>query len=267
MAATTDHPAATPKNIDEPESGVANEAVAVPARRIKIRTTLPATPLPPQAGRLPLETERLALVPISQADLADYHEIRTQPAYMVRSARGRVNENLAETQKWLDRFLPPNDGLTYAFAIRRKGGTAEGEAGEERRTIGMMGIVRMNSGTGWPEIGYGINPAHQGRGYATELLCEVVRFWWTLPRREVVVEMEPKFVFATVGSDDGAAAAERWKDGEVVDMPERVMAIADAANTASLRVMEKLGFTRFTEWDAEDDQTLRIAASWLLRPT
>ncbi|KAH7040936.1 GNAT domain-containing protein [Microdochium trichocladiopsis] len=247
--------------------------VTPPQRKVKVRTTLPFSPLPPLATRQPLETERLRLVPITQDLLPDYHWIRTQPEYMVNSRQGRPDRDLAETQKWMDRFVPPGDQHTYTFAIKMKkepsaaAAAAEGEeAAFESRAIGMMGIVRMNRGTGWPEIGYGINNTHHGRGYATELLREVLKFWWSLPREEVVVEMDAKYVFGTAEDGDGGHAADK-ADGIVVDMPERVMAIADVTNLPSLRVMEKVGFTQFASFVFEDDDPpLPVVASWLLRP-
>ncbi|KXJ97271.1 GNAT domain-domain-containing protein [Microdochium bolleyi] len=275
---TADEPVAA-TTITSQDSDPATEP-AIASRKVTVRTTLPVTPLPALAGRQPLETERLRLVPISQDDLAGYHAIRTRPEYMVHSSQGRVDRDLGETQAWLNRFLPPNDGSTYVFAIKEKvvgagpvgaeTGTATGEGAEKEddmdRAIGMMGIVRMNSGTGWPEVGYGINTTHHGKGYATELLREVVRFWWTLPREEVVVEMKPRYVFGTAPFTEGVGVL-REEDPELVEMPERIMAVADITNARSLRVMEKLGFVRFAEWDREDDPSERDAACWLLRPT
>lgn len=217
---------------------------------------------------------------------------------------------MAETQRWMDRFVEPGDQETYAFAIKLKrppspqssstprpppsssSGTAAAESladGEreeedfETRAIGMMGMVRANRGSGWPEIGYGINQTHHGRGFGTELLREVLRFWWTLPREDVVVEMESRYVFDTVSrghqeddgeslvdardGDDGRESERKRDEDKVIEMTERVMAIADAENWPSLRVMEKVGFRRFTEFiDEEDDPPVPLAAAWFIRP-
>lgn len=274
-------------------------------KKVKVKTTLPIFPLPPLSTRPTLETARLLLVPITQDLLPDFHWIRTTPSNMVHSNQGRVDHDMAETQCWMDRFVSPGDQETCAFAIKLKRppsspaptssssslppGTTESLADGEReedfetRAIGMMGVVRANRGSGWPEIGYGINQTHHGRGFGTELLREVLRFWWTLPREDVVVEMEARYVFDTVSrghqeddgeslvdardGDDGRESERKRDEDKVIEMTERVMAIADAENRPSLRVMEKVGFRRFTEFiDEEDDPPVPLAAAWFIRP-
>jgi RimJ/RimL family protein N-acetyltransferase len=74
--------------------------------------------------------------------------------------------------------------------------------------VGGMGCKGPPNATGMVEIGYGVNPAYQGRGYATETAAALVDWLGTQP--------------------------------EV----RRVTAECLASNHASARVLEKVGFAR-----------------------
>lgn len=192
---------------------------------VKVKTTLPILPLPPLPSRPAIKTPRLILQPFSQEHLAGCHAIRTREEDMVNSTQGRVDRDLDETQIWLNRFLPPNDAHTYSFAIIHP------PTGE---MIGMCGLVRMNAGTKWPEVGYGLNKEFHGQGLASEMLRAFLEFWWTVPREEREAEFQSRYV------------ADAASDGTI---HEHLMAIASADNGPSIRVLDKAHFTKFGEWE------------------
>ncbi|KAI0968903.1 acyl-CoA N-acyltransferase [Xylaria arbuscula] len=195
----------------------------------KVKTNLPRRPLPPNNARRPIHTARLVIRPLTQDDLPALHALRTQPAVMAKTALGRVDQDLAETQTKLDPFLAPRDAETYNPGIYL---AATGEL------IGLGGVFGAGSALGWPEVGYMLRSEHWGRGYATEFLAAFVEDWWGLPRGEVEVEVDALSV--SEGTGDG--------EGEEGNVPELLCAIVEDTNAGSLRVMEKVGFKRFKSW-------------------
>lgn len=112
---------------------------------VTVKTTLPTVPLPSNAERVAVSTERLILHPLTPEDLDLVHVLRTQSEVMQHSALGRIDQDLDETRKWLARFLPPHDSITVNCAICLK------DTGE---LIGLGGCHRLQGSLGWPEIGY-----------------------------------------------------------------------------------------------------------------
>ncbi len=86
--------------------------------------------------------------------------------------------------------------------------------------IGQMGCKRPPNSNGEVEIGYGVNPAFQGRGYASELVTAFAT--WLLERKSVA-----------------CVRAETVMD-----------------NLASMRVLEKSGFVRTGTRDDPEDGAL-----------
>jgi RimJ/RimL family protein N-acetyltransferase len=199
-------------------------------KTVKVRTTLPVTPFPTSSERPQIKTERLILRPLCQDDLHGLHSIRSEPEVMFYTPAGRPDKDLAETQAKLDLFLPPQDAVRYNLAIHL---ASTGEM------IGVGGMHRLTSDAGgftWPEMGYLFKKAHWGQGYGTEAMKAFIDTWWKLPRKEVEVEADA----LTVDSP-----------GQV---PERLMAVIESGNTGSRRVLEKLGFRRYTEWNEPDSR-------------
>ncbi|KAK5636454.1 hypothetical protein RRF57_012166 [Xylaria bambusicola] len=196
-----------------------------PASKIKVQTTLPRHPFPPNTARSPLKTERLIIRPLTQDDLPALHALRTQPEVMVCTALGRIDADISETQAKLDPFLPPGDADTY------NPGICLASTGE---LIGLGGVFRPTSELGWPEVGYMIRKEHWGKGYATEFLRAYVRDWWGLPREKAEV-----FV-------DGDSLEDDVGKGESVR--EMLCAIVEEGNMGSTRVVEKSGFRKFKAW-------------------
>ena len=205
---------------------------------VKVKTTIPRQPFPPNTDRQPIQTERLLIRTLTQDDLQAMHELRTQPEVMIFTLRGCIDSNMAETQARLDMSLPPTgDRETFNTAVCL---AATGEF------IGVGGVHRSASPVlGWPEIGYQFKSEHWGRGYATEFLHAFLERWWALPRVEAEVEVDARSVAAATADCGGSAD---------VMVPEMLCAIVDADNPGSLRILQKAGFERFKEWKEPDSR-------------
>ncbi|RFU78704.1 acyl- n-acyltransferase [Trichoderma arundinaceum] len=197
--------------------------------RIKIRTTLPL--IPPIDSRDEIHTARLILRPPRVSDVPALHKLRTQHEVMQCTPLG-VDKTLEDTLRSLDKMLPPNDSKTYHFHVFQK------DTGELVGKGGMHGVDGCHFG--WPEAGYSFKHEHWGKGYATEFMTAYLENWWSLPRKEVEIEVDP----VSVGSEGLEAG-----DAPVV---ERIAAVIDVTNKGSGRVLEKSGFTRFKEWKTLD---------------
>lgn len=201
------------------------------SERVKIRTTLPL--IPPIDAREEIHTPRLIIRAPRISDVPALHKLRIQHEVMKYSAQG-ADETLEDTRRSMDALLPPNDSTTYHFFIFQK------DTGELIGKGGMHGIT--GHFFGWPECGYSFKQEAWGKGYATEFLSAFLDSWWSLPREEVEIEVDPTSV--------GAEEAETTGDGFV---RERILAVVDTFNKGSSRVLEKLAFKQFREWTFLDD--------------
>jgi RimJ/RimL family protein N-acetyltransferase len=203
-------------------------------RRVLAKSTLPCLPLPPNAMRQHIHTERLVLRPLDRNDFDGFRILRTQPEAMTGTTLGRVDRGIAETHAALDFFLPPNDSKAFLYGIFL---ATSGEL------VGEGGVHSMESSvSGWPEIGYKFKKEHWGHGYATEFLRGFLTAWWSLPRRTVEVNAHQSSI--------------EFKGREIVQ--EQVFANTDIENTPSQRVLAKAGFRSFLEWTEPDTQEHRL---------
>ncbi|KAI1375316.1 acyl-CoA N-acyltransferase [Hypoxylon crocopeplum] len=193
---------------------------------VKVKTTLPTSPLLPNSERKPIRTERLILRPFAEDDLDDIWTMRTQPEVMNFTATGRIEADKKETWAFMARSMPPNDLTSYNYVI------CLASTGELIGTGGARGVGL----SGWPEIGYMFKREHWGNGYATEFLRSLVDNWRTLPRSEIELEVDGRSI-------DGA--------GEV---PESLKAVIDENNLGSRRVLEKSGFREYIRWTEPDSR-------------
>lgn len=206
-------------------------ALAAPPRP-RIKTTIPVTPLPPLSEREPIKTARLILRPLVHDDMPAFHSMRSDPESMMYSSAGRADLDMAETTAFVSNFMTPLDAETYVFAITL---ASSGEF------VGFAGVVRLNRGIAWPEVGYFVRRDLWGGGYASECMRGFLEAWARLPRQTVETEIEALFLGGGVAGS---------KEGEVV--PEQVMARAHAVNLASVKVMEKAGFKKLGGWSSSD---------------
>ncbi len=180
------------------------------------KTTRPIFPAPSP----PITTARLLLRSLKSSDLADFHALRTQSEVMKWTSQAKIDVDQTATQVWLDRFLPPNEGMTFHFAVE--------ELAVPGKVIGSLGCYIAEP----PEVGYMLRTETWGKGYATEAIQRWLQAYWALPRREVVLEAE--------GSDP-----ENVDDVTVVR--EVLRADAESNNVASARILARCGFKVVSE--------------------
>ncbi|KAJ5096410.1 hypothetical protein NUU61_005766 [Penicillium alfredii] len=202
---------------------------------VTIKTSLPTLPLPANTMRPILTTDRLLIRPLASSDLEALHTLRTQPEVMKWTTAGRIDHDLKETHAKLDLFLPPNDTRTANCAICLKG------SGE---FIGIGGCHLYPGCHGWPEIGYMLQQEVWGRGLATEFLSVWLPFWGRLSRSEREMRVRR----------DMLAVSEKGDANVVPVVRERLVAITEASNLASQKVLLKAGFESFCGF-AEVDAT------------
>jgi RimJ/RimL family protein N-acetyltransferase len=165
----------------------------------------------------PVRTQRLTIRPATPDDL---------------ESLGRI-QNLPEVTTW----LPSNPGTQADYLLRMgRHGLLPRTLVLERESV-IIGELYLHLTSGWAqrevaddakdseaEIGWGLDPAHQGQGYATEAAGELLRLCF-----------------------------------EVLGV-RRVTAGAFADNAASLRVMERLGMREETRGVRT---TLHRTAGWV----
>ncbi|KAM0352689.1 hypothetical protein ACHAO7_002607 [Fusarium culmorum] len=197
-----------------------------PLDYIKVKTTLPVYPLPPNSERKPFQTKRLTMRPMTQDDFKHVRAVRTEPEGMIWSTQGRPDIEMEETQKSLDRRLPPNDVKGYDWLISLT------ETGE---FVGLGGSCVWSAELGWPAIGYQFLKVHWGKGYASEFVKGYLDHWWSLPRTEVEISVDKN---TTLG------------DSEVQD--ECISAVTVGDHAASQNVLKKCGMEFASSWTETD---------------
>lgn len=121
----------------------------------------------PSGGLPRLETPRLILRPMERSDAADLFEYagrRDTSRYLLWSP----HPSLEYTRSYLTmigRFY--RKGQFFDWAVVEK---------ESRKMIGTCGFTRIAEQHKLGEIGYVLNPAFHGRGYATEAVGAVIAF-------------------------------------------------------------------------------------------
>jgi RimJ/RimL family protein N-acetyltransferase len=146
----------------------------------------------------PLETERLALRPYEEGDFGAYHAIRALPevsTYLYDGPLGLAEAREKHTRLVASRGLEAEGDWLPAVIGLRDSGTMVGDVG--------LHWASVQHRTG--EVGFVLDPAHQGHGYATEAARAMIGWG-----------------FGTFGL-------------------HRMIGRTEARNTASARVLEKLG--------------------------
>lgn len=164
----------------------------------------------------PLHTNRLALRPLKESD--------ADPIFFLRSS--------PEVNRYVDR--PPTTELAQASTFINKISTAIAEGGScywaitekgKDELIGTACIWNLTADGGTAEIGYELDPAHQGKGIMTEAIKAVLDFAFT---------------------EAGLSTLEAWTHKD---------------NTASTRVLLKNGFILTDRKDPENENLLIFSIS------
>lgn len=149
----------------------------------------------------PIETERLVLRRFSLGDAPSMHAYASLPEvarYMLWEPL-TLQETEARLARWLESEGDMEEGDNLSYAITLKG------SGE---LVGDCGLGFRDKAARQAEIGYSLHPGHQGHGYATEAVREMLRLGFESCNRH------------------------------------RIYARCDARNEGSWRLMERLGMRR-----------------------
>lgn len=117
----------------------------------------------------PLETDRLLLRPHDEGDLDAVHAIETRPdvaRYLYDRPSTSREESLARLRRKMERSAIDEEHDSLLLAVVRK---AEGDL------IGHVVLMRRSVEHRQGEIGYVLDPAHHGHGYATEASALMLR--------------------------------------------------------------------------------------------
>ena len=114
-----------------------------------------------------IETERLVLRQLRTSDAFDMFEYARRPD-VTRYLLWSPHPNIEHTRQYLE-YLQTRYavGDFYDWAVVLK---------SEQKMIGTCGFVKFDLTNNNGEIGYVINPAYAGHGYATEAAYAVLRF-------------------------------------------------------------------------------------------
>ncbi|KAJ5211177.1 hypothetical protein N7491_010997 [Penicillium cf. griseofulvum] len=179
-----------------------------------------------------IESDRLLLRPITDADATALFAIRSRPEVAEMNHPKIPFKSIEETLEWMATKVfssGPSDiiGRSFNYAIVDKTIPVT-----EERVVGSLSINKVDP---FPEIGYAVHPSCWGKGYATEALQLMLKMWWNLARRRV----------------DGEDACA----GEA----EKAFALCEKRNAASCRVLEKCGFKIVGDFQEEGDDLFNFA--------
>ncbi|TWU75492.1 hypothetical protein ED733_005389 [Metarhizium rileyi] len=200
-----------------------------PLEWVTVKTTLPATPLPPLDTRAAIKTDRLVLRPTLASDLDGWHALRLQPEVMKWTGQGKPDPDIDWSRQKLKQRLSPDGDAKYEYMV------CLADTGE---MIGTAGSHILVGELGWPVIGYMLRKEFWGKGYATEIVHAFLEAWWALPRAEADVEVE-------------RSTAVEGSDGK---MRECIVAVTMDGNTASQRVLAKANMELVKAWDEADKE-------------
>lgn len=167
---------------------------------------MPVRPLPPNADRPQMKTDRLLIRPFLPSDLEAFHSLRSIESTQKESTtRGRADRDLDESKKHLEWFQTEDQLHWYFGAFLQSTGELIGECGFPD-TDGWR--------SGRPEAEFLIKPEFCRQGYGTEMWNAILSSWWELPREKRRYQLQP--VFVSTGKEPGDEVADAvgfvWED-------------------------------------------------------
>jgi RimJ/RimL family protein N-acetyltransferase len=112
-----------------------------------------------------LDTDRLRLAPVAEADFADLCRLTAHPEVGGKLKHGVLTE--AETRAQLDTYRATWDSRGYGvFVMRRR---------EDGAFVGIVGLWDHDEGVG-VAMRYAVMPEHRSRGYTKEGAIAVLKF-------------------------------------------------------------------------------------------
>lgn len=184
---------------------------------------------------------------------------------MVNTSTGVVDADLESSQKWMDRYLAPNDVHTYDLMIWVKANEQPWEH------IGCIGCHIL---TPVPHLGYMLRTEWWGKSIATKSVQAFLQVWWNLDR----IETEVSSADAKDDHDLHLMSLElnQTKQSQDLDLeskpdlkavPEILLAEIEENNVGSKKVVERSGFEcRDSELVVEDNGTFMLLDYIMSRP-
>jgi len=217
----------------------------------RYRTTRPILPLTPDRKIIEArvnDTTTIQLRRFETTDLEHVHRLRTQEAVMVNTSAGIRDASLGVTQTWMDRFLPPNDAVTFDLLLWVKQGD------EPWEHIGVMGCHVFEP---VPHVGYMLRTEWWGKGVATKALQAFLDAWWVLDRREVELDLR-----GVEDEHESHLMRLEWNNEKSdVDLgvgmravPEILLAEIEERNIGSIKVAERCGFKYRSRESVKEEQ-------------
>ncbi|KAL6236996.1 GNAT domain-containing protein [Aspergillus navahoensis] len=224
------------------------------------------------------QTARLSFKPLCLTDTPALHELRTESEVMKWSVQKVPDASLQQTEDWIrawvstdtypstsgsdpeyegegvvksnqsnkNRTKSKQKGLCFSVRELAHIQSSEKEEGPRQdRIVATVGIKEAESPITKRlqyELGYMFVPRVWGKGYASEAVKGIVRWWF-----------EYLDSFYTLDSDYSKVSGGDGGEGDVAEK-DRIYAIVSKTNGASLRVLEKCGF-RVVGEGREDDGT------------
>ena len=119
-------------------------------------------------------TERLALRRATMNDCAAMHAIMSNPIAM-RYWSTPPHTEMAETERWMASMVDADPAESDDFIVTLDGAL-----------IGKLGAWKL------PEVGFLIDPAHWGRGYAREALAAFIERRIAMGSKELTADVDPR---------------------------------------------------------------------------
>lgn len=114
-----------------------------------------------------ITTDNLLLRRMNYKDIPDLFDIRSNPK-MIEFKDGKIEENYDETKAYIDMMNKGiNENKWIIWAIEHK---------TLHKVIGSISIWNIDDEKMNGELGYGINPDYQRKGFMQEVLLKVVEF-------------------------------------------------------------------------------------------
>ncbi len=134
----------------------------------------------------PIETERLRLRPITIDDVDAFHAYQSREdvaRFMLFEPRGR-EEMVAKVAEWSEHTALELDGDYLEIPIERR---------EDGAMVGHLYLSLRSTDHLTAEIGWGLHPDHQGKGYAQEAATALLEVAFDRMRlHRVVAELDPR---------------------------------------------------------------------------
>jgi RimJ/RimL family protein N-acetyltransferase len=148
-----------------------------------------------------LRTDRLVLRRAAPDDAAAMHQVMSNPAAM-RYWSTPAHATLADTERWVASMIHVDPAKSDDFIVTLDG-----------KLIGKLGAWRL------PEIGFLIDPACWGNGYASEALSAFIEHRRNKGSAELTADVDPRNVssirlLARHGFVETGRASGTWQVGE-----------------------------------------------------